>query len=318
MAPPFSPHAEAAALDTMTMQISVVVPVYRDATRARAAACALLEQKLPSGAMLDVVLVDDGSSDGTVESLRELEPMVRVLALPHNQGRSGARNAGAAAATGAIVLFMDCDCLPADQDLLLSHISALESGAVASCGHVTGIGADFWSKYQDQASHRRRSQHASGVQYAGSSQNLAVRRTDFEAIGGFDTAYRRYGFEDRDLLIRLGQRGPIAWTTATVRHQDQLCLIQVASKMAEAGRYSSHRFASHHPDAYRTLGYAVTDAQQHHVTMPLGRLATPFAMVIAHAFDRLGCERWLPHTPARWIVRLTSALAYFGGTARLP
>ena len=300
----------------MVMQVTVVVPVYRDAARARAAALALLEQKMPPGAVLDVVLVDDGSSDGTSEALRGLEPTVRVLALPHNQGRSGARNAGAAAAAGAIVLFIDCDCLPADQNLLLGHISALESGAVASCGHVTGIGTDFWSRYQEDASHRRRRQHASGIEYAGSSQNLAVRRSDFEAIGGFDTAYRRYGFEDRDLLIRLGQRGPIAWTTATVRHQDQLCLSQVASKMAEAGRYSSHRFAGHHPDAYRTLRYAAIDAQRHPVTMPLGRLAAPFATVIAHAFDRLGCERWLPHTLARWIVRLTSALAYFGGTAR--
>ena len=298
------------------MQVTVVVPVYRDAVRAHAAALALLEQKMPPGAVLEVILVDDGSDDGSLETLKSLEPGVRVLALPRNLGRSGARNAGAAAATGSIVLFMDCDCLPADQNLLLGHISALESGAVASCGHVTGIDTGFWSRYQEDASHRRRRQHASGIECAGSSQNLAVRRSDFEAIGGFDTGYRRYGFEDRDLLIRLGQRGLIAWTTVTVRHQDQLCLSQVASKMAEAGRYSSRRFAGHHPDAYRRLGYAVIDAQRHLVTMPLGRLATPFAMVIAHAFDRLRCECWLPHTLARWIVRLTSALAYFGGTAR--
>lgn len=316
MAPAYRPHAGPAALGTMAMQVSAVVPVYRDAERAREAARALLAQKMPPGAVLDVILVDDGSSDGTIEALMGLEPMVRVLALPHNQGRSGARNAGAAIAAGSIVLFMDCDCLPADQNLLLGHISALESGAVASCGHVTGIGTDFWSRYQEDASHRRRRQHASGIEYAGSSQNLAVRRSDFEAIGGFDTAYRRYGFEDRDLLIRLGQRGPIAWTTATVRHQDQLCLSQVASKMAEAGKYSSRRFADHYPDAYRTLQYAAIDAQLHSTLRPLARLTTPFAMAMAHAFDRLNCKRWLPYPLARRAVRLTSALAYFGGTAR--
>lgn len=298
------------------MLVSVVIPVYRDAARARDAALALLDQKLPPEAVLDVILVDDGSADGTVEELSRLEPMVRVLALPHNQGRSGARNAGAAVAAGSIVLFMDCDCLPADQNLLLGHISVLESGAVASCGHVTGTGADFWGRYQEDASHRRRRQHASGTDYAGSSQNLAVRRSEFEAIGGFDTGYRRYGFEDRDLLIRLGQRGPIAWTTATVRHQDQLCLTQVASKMAEAGEYSSQRFAGYHPDAYRQLGYAAIDAQLHSAAKPLARLTTPFVWAVAHAFDCMNCERWLPYAFARWLVRMTSALAYLGGTAR--
>lgn len=300
----------------MTMHVSVVVPVYRDATRARAAAHALLDQKLPPEAVLDVILVDDGSADGTIDELRSLETWVRVLALPHNQGRSGARNAGAAAALGSIVLFMDCDCLPADRNLLLGHICALESGAVASCGHVTGIGADFWSRYQEEASYRRRRQHESGLEYAGSSQNLAVRRVAFEAIGGFDTGYRRYGFEDRDLLVRLGQCGSIAWTSASVRHQDQLCLSLVASKMAEAGQYSSRRFADHHPDAYRELRYAAIDAHWHFAMRPLAYLATPLAKAMAHAFDHMNCERWLPHTIARRIVRLTSALAYLGGTVR--
>lgn len=300
----------------MVMQVSVVIPVYRDAARARAAACALFEQEMPPEVVLEVILVDDGSADGTAEALRSLEPTVRVLALPQNQGRSGARNAGAAAARGSIVLFMDCDCLPADRHFLLAHISALESGAVASCGHVTGIGPGFWNRFQDDASDRRRRQHEAGIEYAGSSQNLAVRRTDFEAINGFDTGYRRYGFEDRDLLIRLGQRGSIAWTVATVRHQDLLCLTQVAAKMAEAGQYSSRRFADHHPDAYKQLRYATIDAQLHPVIKPLARLAASLAMGTAHAFDRLGCAHWLPYAFARWAVSLTSALAYFGGTAR--
>jgi len=299
----------------MTMQVSVVVPVYRDASRARIAARALLDQHLPPEAVLEVILVDDGSADGTAEVLKSLEPAVRVLALPKNRGRSGARNAGAEVARGSIVLFMDCDCLP-NPGFLMQHFVALSAGAAASTGRVEGIGNCFWSRYQHDASMRRERQHAVGNIYSGSSQNLAVRTAVFNAIGGFDTGYCRYGFEDRDLLIRLGQRGSIAWTTATVRHQDLLCLTQVVSKMAEAGQYSSRRFAGHHPDAYKQLRYAAIDARLHPAIKPLARLAAPLATGMAYAFDRLGCEHWLPYPLAWWTVKLTSALAYFGGTAR--
>lgn len=298
------------------MLVSAVVPVFRDAARAGQAARALLAQEMPPGALLEVILVDDGSGDGTVEELRTFEPAVRVLALPQNQGRSGARNAGVSVATGSVVLFMDCDCLPADRGLVAGHLAALASGAAASCGRVTGVGRGFWNRFQSDSSLRRESQHASHSEFSGASSNLAVRRGDLEAIGGFDTGYRRYGFEDRDLMIRLGQRGSIAWTTSTVRHQDGLSLTQVATKMAEAGQYSSRRFASRHPEAYRQLGYAAIDAQLHTVSKPLAPLATSFAMGMAIAFDRMRFDRWLPYVLAKLVVKLTSALAYFGGTAR--
>lgn len=304
-------------MDAATVSVSIVIPVFRDGARAREAANAMLRQSLPDGASLEIIVVDDGSGDDTAAYFAACKDRrVRFLQLPINRGRSGARNAGAAVAAGSIVLFMDCDCLPADQNVLMGHIAAFESGAVASCGHVTGIGADFWSRYQDEASRRRQKQHASGIEYAGSSQNLAVRRSEFEAIGGFDTGYRRYGFEDRDLLIRLSQRGAIAWTTATVRHQDALCLLQVASKMAEAGQHTSIRFADRHPDAYRTLRYEALDAQFHSYLKPLARLTSPLVMAVSRVFDYLGCVRWMPYVIAKWIVRLTSALAYSGGTAR--
>jgi glycosyltransferase involved in cell wall biosynthesis len=283
--------------------------------RARRAARALLDQTLPAGAVLDVILVDDGSADGTVQALRILEPAARVLALAQNQGRSGARNAGAAMASGDCIVFMDCDCIPAD-GFIAAHLQQIQRGAVASCGHVTGASPDFWGRYQKDASARRKGQHAAGTEYSGSSSNLAVRRSDFEAIGGFDIGYGRYGFEDRDLLIRLAQRGSIAWTSATVQHQDQLKLTHVAAKMAEAGQYTSRRFADQHPEAYRKLHYAAIDAHLHPILKPLARLATPIATILARAFDQLGCEHWLPYALAKRIVKAISALAYFGGTAR--
>ena len=298
------------------MLLSVVIPVYRDADRARAAALAVMGVDLPVQSRLEVVLVDDGSNDGTCDRLRDLEPAARVVCLGRNAGRSVARNAGVEAASGEFVIFMDCDCLPASSRFLLDHVSILSDGHVASCGQVTGFDDGFWDRFQANASRARRQRGAQSAAVSGTSSNLGVRRSVFRAVGGFDPGYGHYGFEDRDLLLRLAHVGSVAWTSASIKHCDRLTLAQVAAKMAEAGQYSSRRFSSMHPDAYRALRYAAIDARLHRPLAPLARLVRPMAGLCARAFDRLGCEHWLPYELARFYVRCVSAGAYMGGTAR--
>ena len=297
--------------------VSVVIPVYRDGARACAAANAMLLQSLPDGVQREVVVVDDGSDDDTAMQLSACrDPRIRVLRLPCNQGRSAARNVGVAIAAGEFVVFMDCDCVP-DAGYLAAHLAALSAGAVTSAGHVTGTGGGFWDRYQHEASSRRQHQHASGMPYAGSSQNLAVRRSEFEAVGGFDTGYRRYGFEDRDLLLRIAKHGRVAWAEgAIVHHQDAITLTQVTAKMMEAGEHSSQHFATRHPNAYRQLGYAALDARLRPALMPLASCSVPVASLLAAGFDSIRGGHWLPYSLAKWIVKVTSALAYLGGTAR--
>jgi glycosyltransferase involved in cell wall biosynthesis len=293
---------------------SVVVPVFRDPIRATEAIVALLDQSMPTGIALDVVVVDDGSGDGTAERLSHInDPRVRLLALPENVGRSAARNAGAEAARGAIVVFMDCDCLPTSNGFIAAHIEALQS-AVASTGRVTGDGAGFWHRYQHDASLRRERQHAAGAAYSGSSQNLAVRAETFLAVGGFDTGYRHYGFEDRDLLLRIAREGRVVWTPAAmVRHRDALSMGEVARKMGEAGRLSSTRFLQAHPAAYAALGYARLDARRNRATLIASHAVAPLLPFIARVVDA-SLASPIPHVAKAWAVRVTTALAYWCGT----
>ena len=297
--------------------LSVVIPVFRDGARGIAATNAMLRQSLPDGVECEIIVVDDGSGDGTSAQLSECnDARVRIMSLPFNQGRSSARNAGVTVASGKFVVFMDCDCIP-DAGFLAAHFAALSSGSVASTGHVTGDGTGFWSRYQCEASMRRKLQHSQGASYAGSSQNMAVRRAAFEAIGGFDKGYRRYGFEDRDFLLRISEIGRIAWADdAIVHHQDHLALSHISLKMREAGEYTSAQFSGRHPDAYRRLGYASIDT---HMSL-FAKLVAPaciwVASLLATGFDKLRCERWLPYALAKQIVRVTSALSYLSGTAR--
>lgn len=297
--------------------ISVVVPVYRDGLRALAAARALAMQALPDGIDLEILLVDDGSDDDTAQQLSQpLDARVRTLRLPRNMGRSAARNAGAGEALGETLVFMDCDCVPADTHFLITHFETLHDGAIASAGHVTGSGNGFWDRYQCEASLRRERQHARGSQAAGSSQNLAVSKAAFTQVGGFDTAYLHYGFEDRDLLLRLAALGRVAWSAqAVVRHFDALHLGDVARKMAEAGEHTAGLFATRHSEAYRELGYAAIDVRMQPWLRPLGRLLGPHVHALADRLDPLLAQR-TPYPVARAAVKMTAALSFLYGTVR--
>lgn len=296
--------------------ISVVIPVYRDASRAIEALESLGMQELPDGVGLDVVVVDDGSGDGTAELIKARAPdFARIIALPANRGRSKARNIGASHAKGRTIVFMDCDCSPVQPRFLQSHWDAINRGHAASTGHVTGIDGNFWDKYQRDSSARRARQHAQGIAFAGSSQNLAVSKDAFETIGGFDEDFLAYGFEDRDLLIRLSQQAGIAWTdTATVRHHDTLNLPGVCAKMMQAGETTGLRFACIHPQEYRALGYAAIDVRQHGWLRRLDKLVGVHIARLANATDGcLDCP-WLPYRCKKAMVKLITALAYMRGT----
>src|SRR5262245_6124029 len=88
-------------------EVSVIVPTYNRAHLLRPSLASVLAED----ADLEVIVVDDGSSDGTPEMLASLaEPRLRVLVRPH-AGIAAARNAGVAEARGAVIAFHDSDDL---------------------------------------------------------------------------------------------------------------------------------------------------------------------------------------------------------------
>src|SRR5258708_12940009 len=107
--------------------ISIVVTTYD--RRETLAKClqALAEQDWPIS-NYEVIVVDDGSTDGTQEFLRTLKygPVLRVLDQP-NRGLAAARNAGLRAARNELVLFLDDDLLCKPQ-VVSEHLKAHERG----------------------------------------------------------------------------------------------------------------------------------------------------------------------------------------------
>ncbi|MGH2760722.1 MAG: glycosyltransferase family 2 protein, partial [Actinomycetota bacterium] len=116
--------------------VSVVVSTYQRARALPGLIEALERQTHPID---EVVIVDNGSTDGTAETLVEIADTsslnVRVVTLAANEGSSGGRNAGWRAAKGDVIGFTDDDCLP-EPDWVIEGLSAMSDGVVLVQGRT--------------------------------------------------------------------------------------------------------------------------------------------------------------------------------------
>lgn len=292
-----------------TPLVSLIVPAYNPGP----ALLLTLEPLLVQSAKAEILVVDDGSTTGFPD-LSAYGSTLRCLRLPENQGRAAARNAGAAAARGIYLIFLDCDRLPARHHFIASHLALLESGANGTCGPINAVGDGFWARYQRSAPVQL-GEHVPLHRF--SSANFGIRRSLFEAVGGFDPNYRRYGFEDRDLYLRLLQRGqPFVFVPdAQAWHTDTLDLRRVWGKMEECGAGGAALFRQQHPEAYRRMRYWWFDAREHR---SLRRLSPTLARFLTGRLDgaqRALDQEWIPYPLRRALAQAYAAAAFMKGSA---
>ena len=111
----------------MGPELSVVVPLYNEAESLQPLVEQLLAALRPLGRSFELVLVDDGSSDGTAAQLRELAartPELVAVLLRRNYGQTPAMSAGFDASRGQVIVTLDGDLQndPADIPLLLEQL----------------------------------------------------------------------------------------------------------------------------------------------------------------------------------------------------
>ena len=195
--------------------VSVVIPVHNRRGFVLDTVRSVLAQTWPH---LEVIVVDDGSTDGSADLLEEtFGDRIRVIRLPTNQGRSTARNTGWALARGELVAFLDSDDLWAP-DKLARQVPCFADPAVALVHTwVAKIDANGAPLEADSAALAREFALAAarGSDYAGLTETwcrmytsaVLVRREALRTSGGFDP--RISNFEDWDVLWRIARSGRV-------------------------------------------------------------------------------------------------------------
>jgi len=190
-------------------RVSVIIPAYNAAWCIRRALDSVFAQDYRD---FEVIVVDDGSSDGTAAILASYGAAVRVVSKP-NGGLSSARNAGIAAARGEYVAFLDADdrWLPAK---LSRQVALLDrQPGLLFCSTTTKVEAPGGQRLPDwRCGNGQRSAleciFAVNAYVAGSGSAVLVRREAFARAGGFDESLR--SLEDIDMWMRLAALGGFA------------------------------------------------------------------------------------------------------------
>lgn len=191
--------------------VGVVIPMYNAAATIGATLASVCAQTHRS---LDIVVVDDGSTDGSaalVEALSRRDPRIRLVHQA-NAGVAAARNTGANAARAPFLAFVDADDLWSPTKIC-QQLAALEAGGpsagLAYCWYASinpqGRVISFGPQPLIEGSALRALCSANWI---GNGSSLLLRRSMFERVGGYDPSLRAQGAqgaEDLQICLRVAE-----------------------------------------------------------------------------------------------------------------
>ena len=186
--------------------VTVIIPTYNRADLLPRAVSSVLNQTY---AALELLIVDDGSTDGTAEVVKRFQdPRVRFLRLDQNQGQCAAMNAGIEAARGDWVCFLDSDdeyletCIERQMTVFQTRGSEALGVVYVLSGERTPDGRVIPAHFNALEGDVYAGALTQG--YVAPSITLLIRKTCFDQVGYWDTQFRC--FQDDDLCIRLAKQ----------------------------------------------------------------------------------------------------------------
>lgn len=239
--------------ETDPMEASVIIPTYNRADKLRRCLEALSKQT-QLARDFEVIVVADGSKDGTIEMLAHLNtPFALRVIEQSNSGQPTALNRGAAASQGRISIFLDDDIIVTPQ-FVSEHLRLHENrNQVVGIGQLTltlAPDADWfvrgfaqsWNAHYEEFNRGKRQPDWDDC-YGG---NMSVSRTAFLAVGGNVTDLRR-GY-DVELAYRLKQYGcSFVYLPAALGNQYESKGFRELSADSELAGEASVELARRHP-----------------------------------------------------------------------
>ncbi len=206
------------------MFVSVIIPTFNRPDFVREAVVSVLAQRLAAG---EIIVVDDGSTDGTADDLMRTFGNGICLVRTANRGVAAARNTGVAKSRGHLIAFLDSDDLWLP-DKLRAQVAFLRERPEVEISQTEEIWIRNGARVNPCAYHRK----PSGDVFVPSLRRCLVspsavvmRRTLFERVGGFDESLP--ACEDYDLWLRIAVDTPV-WCVPSALvvkrggHADQL------------------------------------------------------------------------------------------------
>lgn len=239
------------------MKISVVIPTYNCYTLLELTLRSLEGQNLPYSEF-EVIVADDGSTDGTADYLRKYSGAMNIRTVLNqiNTGRASNRNRGIREAQNELIVLLDSD-MEVGPDFLRKHLEGQAEGAQVSVGKIifhprlrkTGL-----MKYYEK---RGAAKVPLGGDLPGRyfvSGNASLPTVVLKDVGGFDENIVHYGGEDLELGLRLAERLPLRWLPSALSyHRNFKGLDRFLELIRGYGEHSLPYLVKKHPGLEREL-----------------------------------------------------------------
>jgi len=217
------------------MNASVIVPVKNGSSSITKTLSALSNQSLKP---LEIIVVDDGSTDDTIEKVKQF-PSVKLISQ-NSMGPASARNNGAQKAKGEFFVFTDADCVP-EKNWLEEMLAPFSDERVAGVqGAYKSDQKELMARFtQIEVEHRYQKMLSSNsIDWIG-SYSAAYKGKVFLELNGFDKEFRKASGEDPDLSFSIQEHGhKLAFNPkAIVYHTHPVSLLKYLRKKFQHAKW---------------------------------------------------------------------------------
>lgn len=228
--------------------ISVIVPAYNAEKTINSTINSLLRQNFPKKSY-EIILVDDGSNDKTVELASKFP--IKIIRSVH-KGPAFSRNLGAKKSKGDIILFIDSDCI-ADKNWIRHMIEPFkDSDVVGVSGKYRTLNQDSiiarFSGYEIEERHVNM-EKKKVIDFIGTF-SAGYRKKIFLKFGGFDIRFKTSSGEDAELSYRIAKFGykMVFQPSAIVYHPHPDSLLKYLKQKYYRGVWRNLMYWSQHKD----------------------------------------------------------------------